>query len=210
MTKVPDTADFMPPEALTSSPKYGTPMDVFSFAGIVLHMFNQSWPTPEEERKYDAVNRKMIALLETERCQKHLDKMTGPGEALKPLVEQCLDCDPALRPKITTVCKKIQVTKDSCLSNPIMTLVKEKECTKEKASSVEKLGSVIKSKDMEITKLTQQIKELNKELEGRIFETEQIIKEKCSSKEKLELIITEKEAKISELTKELASVSEQY
>ena len=189
----------MPPEATTSSPKYGTPMDFFSFAGIVLHTFNQCWPTPEEERKYDVVNRKMIALLETEQCQKHLDKMTGPGEALKHLVEQCLDCDPALRPNITTVCKKIQVTKDSYLRNPHITSVKEKEYTKGKGSSLEKLRLVIKLKDMEISKLTQQIKELNKALEGRIFETEQINKEKCSSKEKLELIIIKKKQKLVNL-----------
>ena len=38
MTKAPGTVDFMPPEAL---PVYGPPMDVFSFAGIILHTFNQ-------------------------------------------------------------------------------------------------------------------------------------------------------------------------
>ena len=45
MTKAPGTIDFMPPEALARSPVYGPPMDVFSYGGIILHTFNQQWPT---------------------------------------------------------------------------------------------------------------------------------------------------------------------
>ena len=44
MTKAPGTVDFMPPEAFAKSPVYGPSMDVFSFAGIILHTFNQQWP----------------------------------------------------------------------------------------------------------------------------------------------------------------------
>ena len=108
-TKVPGTVDFMPPEATMSSPKYDTSMDVFSFAGIVLHTFNQCWPTPEGERRYDSKTKTMLGLLETERRQKHLDQMKGAGLALKPLVEQCLDCDPTSRPKITSICETIRL-----------------------------------------------------------------------------------------------------
>ena len=37
MTKVPGTADFMLSECFMANPVYGTPMDIFSFAGIVLY-----------------------------------------------------------------------------------------------------------------------------------------------------------------------------
>lgn len=117
MTKIPGTADFMPPEANTPSPTYGTPMDVFSFAGIILHTFNQCWPTPEPERKVDKSTGKMVALSEIERRQEHMDKMTGAGEELKPLIEKCLDFDPDKRPKITEVCKSIKLTKDAYFKN---------------------------------------------------------------------------------------------
>ena len=119
LTKVPGTVDFMPPEATMSPPDYDTPMDVFSFAGIVLHTFNQCWPTPEGERRFDSKTRTMVGLLETERRQKHLKKMTGVGVALKPLVEQCLDCDPARRPKITSVCETIRSIKGTHAEKPI-------------------------------------------------------------------------------------------
>ena len=117
MTKVPGTADFMPPEANTPSPKYGTPMDVFSFAGIILHTFNQRWPAPEPERRVDKLTGKVIALSEIERRQEHMDKMTGAGEELKPLIEECLNFDPDKRPEITKVCKNIKSTKDAYFKN---------------------------------------------------------------------------------------------
>ena len=112
MTKAPGTTDFMPLEALANNPVYGPPMDVFSFAGIILHTFNQQWPKPTESILFDPKTRKRVALSEVERRQQYLDKMIREAEVLKPLVEECLDDDPAMRPTIATVCERIQVSKD--------------------------------------------------------------------------------------------------
>jgi len=114
MTKAPGTIDFMPPETLARSPVYGPPMDVFSFAGVVLHTFNQQWPSPSEQVEFDPETRTRIALSEIERRQQYVDKMTGEAEVLRPLVEECLDDDPAVRPTIATVCDRIQENKDAC------------------------------------------------------------------------------------------------
>ena len=111
MTKAPGTVDFMPPESLDDTPEYGPPMDVFSFAGIILHTFNQQWPHPSNNVKFDPKTRKMVALSEVERRQQYLDKMIGEAEVLRPLVEECLDYDPAVRPTIATVCERIKVSK---------------------------------------------------------------------------------------------------
>ena len=112
MTKAPGTVDFMPPEALTRNPLYGPPMDVFSFAGIILHTFNQQWPSPSEQVQFDPKTRRRVALSEVERRQQYLDKMIEEAEVLRPLVEECLDDDPGVRPTIATVCERIQVNKD--------------------------------------------------------------------------------------------------
>ena len=112
MTKAPGTVDFMPPESLANSPVYGPPMDVFSFAGIILHTFNQQWPRPTEQVQFDHTTRKIMALSEVERCQQYLDKMIGEAKVLRRLVEECLDYDPAMRPTIATVCERIEVSKD--------------------------------------------------------------------------------------------------
>ena len=103
----------MPLEALAIHPVYGPPMDVFSFAGIILHTFNQQWPRPTEAIQFDPKTRKRVALSEVERRQQYLDKMIGEAEVLKPLVEECLDDDPAVRPIIAVACERIQVSKDA-------------------------------------------------------------------------------------------------
>ena len=47
LTQAPGCVDFMPPEALESCPKYSVSLDIFSYGGIVLHVVNQEWPSPE-------------------------------------------------------------------------------------------------------------------------------------------------------------------
>ena len=129
MTKAPGTVDFMPPESLVRSPVYGPPMDVFSFAGIILHTFNQQWPSPSEQVQFDPKARKRVALSEVERRQQYLDKMVGEAEVLRPLVEECLDDDPAVRPTIATICNKIQVNKVVCTkeAQDVITLHQENQ-----------------------------------------------------------------------------------
>ena len=128
ITKAPSTVDFMSPEALDDTPEYGPPMDVFSFAGIILHTFNQQWPSPSKQVQFDPKTRKIMALSEVERRQQYLDKMIGETEVLRPLVEECLDYDPAVRPTIATVCERIQVSKDAYVkesSQDVITLYHE-------------------------------------------------------------------------------------
>ena len=114
MTKAPGTVDFMPPEALASSPVYGPPMDVFSFAGIILHTFNQQWPSPLESKQINFETKIMIALSEVERRQQHINKMMGEGKVLRPLVKKCLDDDPTKRPAVKAVCDSIKMHRESC------------------------------------------------------------------------------------------------
>ena len=123
MTKAPGTVDFMPPEALDKSPVYGPPMDVFSFGGIILHIFNQQWPSPSSQVQFDPKTRKMVALSEVERRQEYLDKMIGEAEVLRSLVKECLDYDPVVRPSIITVCKKIQVNKDAYTNESLQDVI---------------------------------------------------------------------------------------
>ena len=139
MTKAPGTIDFMPPEALANSPVYGPPMDVFSFAGIILHTFNQQWPRPTEAIQFDPKTRKMMALSEVERRQQYLDKMIGEAEVLRPLVEECMDYDPAVRPTIATVCERIQVSKDAYMKESPQDVITLHQQVEQYKSEIDKL-----------------------------------------------------------------------
>ena len=141
MTKAPGTVDFMPPEALSTSPRYGLSLDVFSFGGIILHTFNQQWPRPTEQVHFDPKTRRRVALSEVERRQQYLDKMIGEAEVLRPLVEECLDDDPAERPTIRTVCKRIQVNKDAYMKESPQDVITLHHELKKKEDDNERLNS---------------------------------------------------------------------
>ena len=104
LTTAPGTLHFMPPEALEEDdPVYGTPVDVFSFGGVALHLFSEEWPTPSGPKKRDPETNNLIALSEAQRRQQYLDKMTVEGTVLKEMVTSCLDDDPNQRPTIRQV-----------------------------------------------------------------------------------------------------------
>ena len=151
MTKAPGTIDFMPPECLDDIPIYGPPMDVFSLAGIILHTFNQQWPRPSKNVKFDAMTRKRIALSEVERRQQYLDMMIGEAEVLRPLVEECLDDDPSLRPPITAICERIHVSKNTY--------------TKETSQDVISLYQAVLQQQIEIKQLRNENKQKDKTIE---------------------------------------------
>ena len=110
LTTAPGTVDFMPPETLEANPVYGTAVDVFSYAGIALHVFAEEWPTPCGLKRRDPVTKKLMALTEGERRQAYLDKVPE-GCLLKEMFVRCLDDDPEERPPIQEVSEMIEAIK---------------------------------------------------------------------------------------------------
>ena len=117
LTTTPGTLHFMPPEAQVENPTYATPLDVFSFGGIALHVFSEEWPAPSAIKQKDPHSKKMITLTEVERCQQYLDKMTGKANELRKMVEQCLNDYPDERPPIQEVSTIIESLKASIIIN---------------------------------------------------------------------------------------------
>jgi len=104
LTTAPGTLHFMPPEALeVIDPIYGTPVDVFSFGAVALHVFSEEWPTPSGQKRLDPLTKKIIALTEVDRRQHYIEKMTGEARALRKMVVKCLDDDPDERPPIKAI-----------------------------------------------------------------------------------------------------------
>ena len=118
LTTAPGTQHFMPPEALVDNPVYGSPIDVFSFGGIALHVFSEEWPSPLCCKMRDPVTNKLLALTEAERRQQYLDKMTGKAAELRKMVEQCLDDNPDERPliqEVSAIIEPFKVIKYYCI-----------------------------------------------------------------------------------------------
>ena len=112
LTKIPGTADFMPPEALLDVPIYNTSLDVFSYGGVVLHTATQVWPSPTAMKQYDPKTRKVRGFTEVERRQSYFDQMAGNTKDLVSLVESCLDDDPEVRPTMADVSERVKKLKE--------------------------------------------------------------------------------------------------
>ena len=157
MTKAPGTVDFMPPECLSVSPVYGPPMDVFSLAGIILHTFNQQWPRPTDQVQFDPTTRKRIALSEIERRQQYLDNLKGVAKVLRPLVEECLDDDPAVRPIITAVCERIKASKNDYTKESLQDVIILHQKVEQKEAEIGILKSVVDQLKLETDNLKYQL-----------------------------------------------------
>ncbi|XP_065902784.1 uncharacterized protein [Dysidea avara] len=104
------TIDFIAPEVFSGDP-ISTPMDVFSFAGIILYVFSQKWPRVSIQKKF---NCHAVTLSEAEKRLEHLEKMETEFTMVKPLVVECLNDDPAARPTMEIVSERIQRDKNKC------------------------------------------------------------------------------------------------
>ena len=115
MTKVPGTPDFMPPEAQSNKPKYGTPLDVFSYGGVILNVITQVWPEPSDRNQFNPDTKVWEVVSEVKRRQHYLDMMSKSAADLKLLATRCLDDDPDKRPELAQVSIEIKKAKDACI-----------------------------------------------------------------------------------------------
>ncbi|XP_065913232.1 probable serine/threonine-protein kinase kinX [Dysidea avara] len=103
LAKAPGTVDFMPPEIMFDNPQYsGTPLDVFSFACVSLHIITQKWPS---------LVAPLQLLSEAERRARFLDMFYEEALSLKPMLLQCLDNNSNIRPSIVDICAKLEILK---------------------------------------------------------------------------------------------------
>ena len=105
-TQAPGTVVFMPPEALSFNPRYGKPVDVFSFGCVTIHAMTHTWPIPRDEAYTDEITGRKIAFTEVERRNHYLESIEEPVK-LKELILNCLQDLPKNRPSINDICKTL-------------------------------------------------------------------------------------------------------
>ena len=120
LTKAPGTVDFMPPEVMFDNPQYGTPLDVFSFACVSLHMITHEWPSPTAPVYTDPRTNTLIPRSEAERRASFLNMFYEEALSLKSLLIDCLKNNPNARPSIVEVCKKLEALKGPNYQSPLL------------------------------------------------------------------------------------------
>ena len=78
----------------------------------MLYTVNGKWPIASAQVKQDPVTNELKALSEIERRQQYLDEVTSQeAEVLIPIIKDCLNNKPAMRPSIFDLSSKIKPLK---------------------------------------------------------------------------------------------------
>ena len=86
-TKGPGQILYMPPEALTENPKYGTKLDVFSFGHMAIYVMTQEFPNVfEVPITVEILTQGTLQILKRQMALKKL----GKDHCMYPLITQCL------------------------------------------------------------------------------------------------------------------------
>ena len=113
-TVCPGAQDFMPPECLDESPKYETPLDIFSFGHLIIYLANQKPPVVTDRTVTAAdLQKKQMQVGKRRRA---LDQMGGPYHPLYSTVVQCLSDTPDQRPTSRELVKRME---EICKQHPI-------------------------------------------------------------------------------------------
>ena len=126
ITKMPGTQDYMPPEAVGMSVKYGPNLDVFSFGHLSLFTIIQSRVQPLLPHNYTDPNDVIIARSEVERREKFMERANElllEGHPLLELITQCLSNQSARRPSAAELVARLHAVKSS--SSEVKELQKE-------------------------------------------------------------------------------------
>ncbi len=107
LTECPGNFAYMPPEAMCAKPTYHTPVDIFSFGVLILHIFAREWPFPDDIIPDPTNPDRLVGRNEVQRRELYIKKL-GQDHPLKELITSCLSNAPDRRPSACVVLQTIE------------------------------------------------------------------------------------------------------
>ena len=108
LSQAPGTLPYMPPEALSCTPKYDSSLDIFSFGHLTLYAVIQEFPKEILSPTYThPQTEKLLARNEVERREKYIRKLfhtLSKDHAVAKLILCCLNNKPERRYTLYTYC----------------------------------------------------------------------------------------------------------
>ena len=89
--KMPQTANstFMPPEAVSISPHYGKPVNVFSIGCVMIYTLTYLYPPPADQVIIDSLTQEIKALSEVQRRGNYFVTISSSAVLCRPLIQKC-------------------------------------------------------------------------------------------------------------------------
>ena len=156
-TKAPGTPCYMPPEALTTKPKYTSKIDVYSYGVLIIHTLCGRWPFPGDAFHPDARNPDaIIPVSEVERRAEYLQEI-GNDHPLMAMIRQCLSNIPARRPEAPALLDQVNTVLSALpqqFTNRVEMLQLFEAHVQSKQSLIDSMQSEIESLRAEVERLS--------------------------------------------------------
>ena len=153
-TVCPGAQDFMPPEALSQTPRYSDKLDVFSFGHLAIYLINQEAPYVQDSTvSKEDFNKKEM---QVGKRRTSLNQMGGIRHLLFSIIVQCLHDIPDQRPSSRELVRRME---ERCKQQPsphintLETLAELKQLRAELESRVKEKDQAIIAKQRENDKL---------------------------------------------------------
>ena len=155
LTMCPGTLPFMPPEALSGSPRYTKKLDCFSEGVIMIQVCTRLWPEPGPRTQLvpfpaSPTGMTEVPVLEAERRKNHID-LIDPTHVLLPIAMDCLKYQERERPSSEELCQRLAGLKDSSHYK----------------DDVEQHNDEIRAKDRQIKLQSQQLLEKKRQVQDK-------------------------------------------
>ena len=166
-TKAPGTPCYMPPEALTTRPKYDIKIDIYSIGVMAIHVFCGEWPFPTDAFQPDPQNPdNLVPVTEVERRAEFLCKI-GDDHPLVPLMRLCLSNNPRLRPVASQIHERLVQIKAHLppIAETKIQMYQQLQLSQSEVEAVrkglnERIQELRRDKEEEIEALRKQVKDL--------------------------------------------------
>jgi len=153
-TTNPGTTTFMSPEAVSISPHYGKPVDVFSIGCVMIHTLTHLYPRPADQVITDSLTQEIKALLEVQRrgnhFRDHFVTISSSAGSCRPLIQKCLSNTPDLQLSVveisTVLASSLAANYSSATENHFVVQL-------ELSKRIEKLESILVDKERIIEQL---------------------------------------------------------
>ena len=170
-TVCPGALDYMPPEALERSPKYGSKLDTFSFGHLTIYLANEEVPRVSDSMiRVEDVQKKQV---QVGKRRQALDQMGGSRHPLYSTVVQCLSDTPDQRPTSRDLVKRME---GICQQYPIYhrNTLEMVSVLIENQKTETTLREEVAAKDHQIVKLMAKMEANDHELQAKHCEVERL------------------------------------
>ena len=201
LTLCPGTVAYMSPEALGEPPVYTDKLDSFSLGVLGVQIMTRQFPDPGNRFQFIEISdpripsgRVQVEVAEVERRQSHIS-LINPDHPLLPVALDCLKDKDRERVSCHEVCGRISILKAS----PMYT-----ESVQQSRVRTEPAQSDQANREREVLH-SQQIRDLQQQLQGQQLENEQQIDLLTANNDQLQMLITSKNEQLADQLQQKAT-----